>query len=320
MKTKAFLSASRIVALVLACVISIGFDACGSDDDKPSVNDLLSDKTTPVTFELDCGDYYVFDYSGSSLVGSDTMHVEKSGKYDVNLRQGNHHIIWISLGDNQNQYFPQWTMVEDGPFFDTSTRRILHAVNNSNLGYGTTDIEVSSYLLPIQKVEIEKITTCLKIEATDKLPYEPYYDGNYLFQGIPGSMGKDLYYIGYVFDIGTFTGLYPVKSISADNGSCIIDSESRSITVGSEVVFFNESPKYYFAYDAFSPKVIMLCPKDGLNNIQLETEIKEQSGRIVPTTTLPKFSLRRGYTTALRGPLFSGSATDWVVTMEPYGE
>ena len=33
MRTKAFLSASRITALMLACVISIGFVACNKDDD-----------------------------------------------------------------------------------------------------------------------------------------------------------------------------------------------------------------------------------------------------------------------------------------------
>lgn len=320
MNTQTKLSASRLIVMTLACLMAVCLAACGGDDNEPTVDEFLSDKTTPVTFELPQGDYYMFDYSGSRYVGSDTIHVDRSCKFEAELRQGKHHIIWISLGNEDKQFYLQLNWVDnsmDGsPVFDTLTRKILHAGNNRSLGYGMTDIEVSPYLLPIQKVEFEKITACLKIEATDKLPYEPYFDGNYSFKALPG-FRKELYYEAYFFGIGMFTDFYLV-TLSTDNGSYIIDSESRDIIVGTGAFYFNESPKCYYDYDAQSPIVMTLCPKDGLNDIQLVAEIKEQSGKAVPTTMLPKFSLRRGYTTRLSGPLFSGSTADWTVTMEPY--
>ena len=61
-----------------------------------------------------------------------------------------------------------------------------------------------------------------------------------------------------------------------------------------------------------------LCPLNGLDNIQLIAETYDKDGNSIPATILPLFSLRRGYTTILCGPLFSGTTSDWSVTMEPY--
>ena len=64
----------------------------------------------------------------------------------------------------------------------------------------------------------------------------------------------------------------------------------------------------------------ILCPINGLDNIQLTAEVYDKDGNPISTTTLPKFNLRRGYTTILRGPLFSGSTSDWTVTMKQYDD
>lgn len=60
----------------------------------------------------------------------------------------------------------------------------------------------------------------------------------------------------------------------------------------------------------------MLCPLNGLDNIQLEADVKDAQGNRITTTQLPKFSVRRGKATILKGPLFSGSTADWTITME----
>ena len=104
--TQTKLSARRLIKMTLACLMAVCLAACGGDDE-PTVDELLSDKTTPVTFELPQGDYYMFDYSGSRYVGSDTIHVDRSCKFEAELRQGKHHIIWISLGNEDKQFYLQ---------------------------------------------------------------------------------------------------------------------------------------------------------------------------------------------------------------------
>ena len=68
MKAKELFSTNGLAALVLACLAIHGVTACSSDEDEPSVEELLSDKTTPVTFELKAGYYHLFDFAGSHYV------------------------------------------------------------------------------------------------------------------------------------------------------------------------------------------------------------------------------------------------------------
>ena len=81
--------------LALTCIFTFALAACG-DDDEPSVDELLSEETTPIEFELTDFEYYdkyyLFDYAGNRYVGADTI---SRSKFTINLRQGKHHLIWM---------------------------------------------------------------------------------------------------------------------------------------------------------------------------------------------------------------------------------
>lgn len=62
----------------------------------------------------------------------------------------------------------------------------------------------------------------------------------------------------------------------------------------------------------------ILCPPNGFDNVETSTLVFDKDKKTIQTVKLPKFSLHPGYTTILEGPLFSGSTSDWAVTMEPY--
>jgi len=304
MKNNTYFSASRQALLVLVCIIAHGFAACGGDDE-PTVDELLSDKTTPVTFQLPQGDYYMFDYSGSRYVGSDTIHVDWSGKCEIELRQGNHNILWVRHGDDGREYA--------GIIYDVASRRFLHHGESQDLSFGWSEISVSPYLLPTQEVELEYLTATLQIEPTDELPFTPVDKGSYVYEGV-SAVGLSYRYIG----VGKFTGLPTVQSVSANDGKCVWDSETGECVIAAVGVFYSKEQKLivYPKYDV--ARFMTICPKEGMNNIQLATQVFDNDNKIVPTIAIPTFSMQRGYTTILRGPLFSGSTADWTVKMEPY--
>lgn len=149
--------------------------------------------------------------------------------------------------------------------------------------YCEKDLEVTPYLLPVQKIEYKHITCELNIEVTDNARW-------LTSQTEPK---------------GRITGIPSVASVS------LVGNEYRL----NDVKFPVDSIR---RYESKYPRRFMLCPSDGLDNIQPIAEIIDKNGNAIPTTSIPKFSLRRGYTTTIRGPLLSGSSSDWTVTMEPY--
>lgn len=306
MKKNTYFSASRQALLVLVCIIAHGFAACGGDDE-PTVDELLSDKTTPVTFQLPQGDYYMFDYSGSRYVGSDTIHVDWSGKCEIELRQGDHNILWVRHGDDGREYA--------GIIYDVTTRRFLHHGESQDLSCGWSEISVAPYLLPTQKVELEYLTATLQIEPSDELPFTPVENGNYIYE-YKSPIGTT--WITYRFiSVGTFTGPALVQSISADDGGCVFGNETKwSDIVAAGMV--NGANQVIIGKECRALPLLALCPSSGIPDIQLTSKLSDANNLSVSTTQIPIFSLRRGYTTILRGPLFSGSTADWTVKMEPY--
>lgn len=310
MKTRIFLSASRLAIMTLASVFVLGFTACSSDDDEPSVDELLSDKTTPVTFELKAGYYHLFDYAGNRYVGSDTIeeyHGRPADIYrtEVDLRQGKHHLIWFtgldgfSFDNNINTRFIPDT-------------KVIESDNGQNIMYAECDVNVTEYLLPAQKLTFQPVTAQIKIEIGDSSPLaEADLKGLPLWQGKTISIGK---IVGIPSVIST--GLYDNNYTKTDN-TLEVPITAYSIYVKGETIGTMTTYNKVTEVSVKQP-IRILCPKDGLNDIQLAAEVTGNDGNPVPTSDFPKISLRRGYTTVLRGLLFDTSGLYWEVTMEPY--
>lgn len=306
MNTQTRLSASRLIAMTLACLMAVCLAACGGDNE-PSVDELLSDKTTPVTFQLPQGDYYMFDYSGSRYVGSDTIHVDWLGKCEVELRQGKHNILWVRYGGDGREYA--------GVIYDTATRRFLHHGGRQELSYGWTGIEVSPYLHPIQKVSLEYLTATLQIEPSDDLPFMPVDNGSYAYEGM-APVGLTYRFVA----IGEFSGMPAVTSVSAVDGKCSIEQTVGRFPIAAAGIFNSAKQEVAMSKRCIAMPVLTLVPTDGMSDILLSSLVKDNADNPIITTSLPTFSIKPGFITILRGPLFSGSTADWTVTMDPYKE
>ena len=295
MKTKELFSTNSMAILVFACLAIFDFTAC-SGDDEPSIDELLSDKTTPVTFELGrSGDFLLFDYAGSNYVGSHTIHQiyfnSSSPKTtELNLRQGKHHFIWLKVSEG----------AAEGTTFDPANKTIS-TPNPKNMNFAEYDYEVTDYMAPAHKPNFMPLTTGIKIIVTDhsedvEKPERPVL----------------VWHEQKTIKIGEMKGFPLVTYLSLHGGDYkITDNKAGSI---------------YTTYYVYSTEVkvtyseTILCPEDGIDNIQLQADVKGADGSPVSTITLPKFSVKRGHTTVLRGPLFSGTTADWTITTEPYGD
>ena len=289
MKTKQFILQSSLMQLALSVCIASAFTACSSDDDS-DINAFLSEETTTINFEFSGYSYYygteniLFDYAGNSLVGSDTI---SKSSCTLNLRQGKHKLIWI------NGLWPTTNMVvnnRSGVYFDPQTKTITNYYPDGNTEHIIVccekDLEVPPYLLPIQKIEYKHVTCVLRIEVTDNAKWLTWH---------PSQTGLK----------GRITGVPFVKSVSLDNNKYTLND----VTLQSDSIS---------RYEDDVNRFFMLCPSEGIDDIQPVAEIINQDGKLIEVNRMPKFSLRRGYITTLRGPLLTGTISDWTVTMEPY--
>lgn len=282
---------SYFMLLTLAACMTITFYACNGNDDESTINELLSEETTPVDFEFSgyshfYGSYnFLFDYAGNNLVGSDTI---ARSSCTLNLRQGKHKLIWI------NGLWPTFSLSPDivekkfGVYYEPKSHTVTNSYVDGNtdqiIVYCEKDLEVSPYLLPVQKIEYKHLTCVLRIDVTDEAKWFTWSSSK------TGSKGR-------------ITGIPSVKSVSLDNNKHSLN----------DIALPTDSISRYENF-------FMLCPSDGLDNIQPVAEIIDKDGNSMKPTPIPKFSLRRGQVTTLRGPLLSGSTSDWTVTMEPYNE
>lgn len=280
-RTKSFLSTSRLALLALAYVFTLTFAACGGEDDEPTIDELLSEETTPIDFELQDFEYYdryfVFDYTGSRYVGADTI---TRSKCTMNLRQGKHHLIWM-----KGQYGS-----EVG--FNPENRTFSGYSDFIDAAYTEMDIEVTPYLMPVQNVKCQKRTTIerssLYIEVTDINGEMETPDGI--------KLGEKIKVTGFPF----------MNNISLDGNNYDTDNE-----INTGWVYFDDRGE--------TAGIVLntFCLTDR-DNLQVKVETQDVRGNRISSTTLPSVSLKRECYTILRGPLFSGSTDDWTVMMEPY--
>lgn len=295
MKAKQFFPTSHLTVLAFVCITTLCFSACGGDDE-PSLDDILSDKTTPVTFELNNGISYMFDYAGNRYIGSDTIEVY-NGKYysdgrsfpndiEIELRQGQHQVIW----------FEGLERTSDCTSFNPQTKAVsLGSSQKSppNVQYAECNFNVSEYLLPKQKLDFTPVTARVLIMISDKPSTAAATNSK-------GNVTAKIIGLPFVTSVELLGNDY-TKS-------------KKSTEINMEI-----NPSYILITGSYESERI-LCPKHGLNDIQLAIEVMGKDGKPMATTTLPKISIRRGQVTGLYGPLFSGSTSDWQVETESYEE
>lgn len=301
MNTQTRLSASRLIVMTLVCLMAVCLAACGGDDEEETTaEEILSIDTTPVTFTTgEKGTYYLYDYTiGEELVGAHVFTTKWSGdKIAVNLRRGRHKLLWIT-GIHNNIPIEHPSSVAQtlhGTHYYAEGDSIVWYDNELDFGFGVRyceqDIYVTDHIPLTQPILFTRATSCVQIMSTDFSPLLDMADGDELF-GV-GSivvspfvktmslMGKDF----KVINGGTSGNIF-VKNIPESGYSCV-----TAVTR------------------------LFLCPKDGLQDVEVQCSVFDKGGNIIPTTTLPKISIKRGYTTHLEGPLFSGSTSDWKVLM-----
>lgn len=281
MKQKLFHSASRMSSLALALVAAIIFTACG--DGSSSVEDLLSDNTTPVSFQVRNSRYIIFDYAGSHYVGSDTVEVYGSGSsaVKVDLRQGQHQLLWFD------------GISKKGANFDPSTKRITTTYPSTfgNVKYSVCDVSVTEYVSPVLSLVFQPLTA---------LPV--------LFLSEPNSGSLVTIDDDITLKIN---GIPAVTSVSVLNGSY-----ERAGYVGGNLKK-NISAKHYSGiYEA--PRI--LCPKDGIDGVRLSVEMSDKLGNSV-SFSVPPVSFRPGQVTAIYLPYhldWNAECTTSMMSFEDY--
>lgn len=275
---------------------------------KDEVEEILSTETTPVTFLVDAKTTPIFfDYTeGWRYISSDTVQSNSIGKYSINLHQGKHNIVAVKGIDLSVGALK--TGIHFNPENHTFYLRSEHdgaglydGVDTPDLGvaqfeayYWHRSLEVSQYLLPEQQPTYTAVTATLQIVITD------YNNRNIL----------------------------PNQTFSW-TGSITNMPVVEEMKIGTDEYYkLRDQPhKFYVGlsrqgehgiYPIITYQYITLCPQEGLENINLKCSMTDENGQTVLTTPLPIFSLRRGFKTILRGPLFSGSASDWTKEMLPY--
>ena len=297
MNTKAFFPVSRTALLALTCIFTLCFASCGSDDDEPSVDEILSEETTPVTFDLmKKGRHILFDYAGKRLVGADTIDVEylDQKSQTIDLRQGKHRLLWMrgllfSEGIDDEMVFIA------SPYYDVKSGTVKCQDYDYRLQlnyplpqYYIKEMEVTPYLMPEQKVEYQLL--CADI---------------YLSLSCDFSIDDDLRL--------AVSGIPFVKEIGIDYNRYTLGDANKGVVNGTTFQGSGTQGRYNLAL--FSKNI--LCPKDGLDNVQLFYEV-ERNGTKIYSASLPPISLRRGYKTTLSGPLVGGQTSDFTVEMYTY--
>lgn len=325
MKTKTFFSVRLLVPLALTCVFTLAFITCSDNDgDEPAIDDLLSEETTPIEFEFgtiqDRWDQYIlFDYAGSYYVGTDT--IDNAYKCTLDLRQGKHRLLWIYGLDNNNYLNQYWNNASNiyykGVHYNPDEKSFSAYDEYASVGsvkYCEKEIEVTPYLMAAQQIQFTNyISASIQIIITD-IP-----TGTAMPEWVEDAHGWDWVKIGIV------TGIPSVKTVFLNSNGYEIQKElSRELylQVDLEHRWSDQCDESFrdAGLEINSQYYTTLCPLDGLDDIRLNFEIWDVNGNTLPVTALPKFNLRRGYTTILRGPLFSGSTSDWIVSMEQYND
>ena len=289
------------------CVCAVW--SCSSKDE---LEDMLSKETTPVTFRVDAHTAPIFfDYTeGWRYIGSDTVRSTTS-QATLNLHQGKHNIVAVKGVSTSKD--AQTTCIHFNPDARTFSLQTVYkslkelygedypyeedvyyeSANRNDAFYWHRQLEVSPYL-PEQQPDFQPVTATLQLTITD-------YNNKDIMPG------RSFSWLGEITDIPV------VEEVGIEDDKYYkLRNEPHQWNVG-----FSRQGEYGM-YPIIAYQHITLCPLEGLNDITLSCTMFDEHDQAVPTTPLPRFSLRRGYTTVLTGPLFSGSASDWTVEMTPY--
>lgn len=294
MNTQTKLSASRLIVMTLACFMAVCLAACGGDDE-PTVDELLSEEATPITFDLPKkGRHILFDYAGNNLVISDTIDVEYSDQklQTIDLRQGKHRLLWMR-GLLFSEGIDDEIVFIASPYYDTNSRTVKCQDYDYRLQltyplpqFCIKEIEVTPYLMPEQKVEYQSLCASIYLHLTCDFSHDEKL--SLAVSGIP-----------FVKEVGIEDNRYTLGDV---------DGEGTTTFQG-----YNVRDRYKLAL--FSKDI--LCPKDGLDNVQLRYDVT-RNGEVIYSVSLPPISLRRGYKTSISGPLVGGNTDSFVVEMRTY--
>lgn len=295
MNTQTRLSASRLTVMTLACLMVVCFTACGGDDDQSTIDELLSEDTTPVTFNLGSkGKFFLFDYAGSRLVGSDTIEVTENYQksYIKDLRQGKHRIIWFRELSTISEVKDGDCFFVASPRYDPEKRTISCFEWDAGLNfpsplpqYCVKEIEIAPYLLPEQKLNYQPLCAEIYVRLSCNILVESMR---------PELVSHDIPFI---------------KEIGIDDNRYVLGkSEDQFFGYNGSSAFGVEATSYTSA----TLSVDVLCPKDGLDNISFSYEVKDGNNSTV--IELPKVSIRRGFVTEITGTL-GQSTNEYAVSM-----
>lgn len=301
---------SNLAMLALAVLMAVGFAACSSDDE--TVDEILSEKTTTVEYNLYDGryrKYMLFDYAGSNYVSSDTV----SGKScKVTLRQGHHHLVWLDGLDYINKSIGAG-FINSGASYNPGPRTVTTTIPYGlfgNVAYCEYDFEVTPVTNQGGTVKCDNYVTCaLEIKITDldeRVDLPQLYDERIIgkVKGLPFINAVSLTGNGYntqgQAELIVYTFIDPSIQYTT---TPYLQQVQVGVGYAVEGMTLNRNIN----------DCKMLCPANGLNDVQLTMEVTDKDGNLLKTTILPKFSLKRGKTTVLCGPLFSGSTSDWQI-------
>ena len=325
MKTRTPFTVNRLTLLTLTCMFTLAFTACvGDDDSEPTIDELLSEETTPIEFKFGtiqdrCNQYILFDYAGNHYVGTDTIDV--AYKCTLALRRGKHQLLWIYGLDNNDCLNRRWNNTGDmyyaGVHYNPDEKSFSvydEYADVTNVKYSEKEIEITPYLMTPQQIRFaDYISASIQIFITD-IP-----NGTAMPEWVESAHGWDRVKIGVVSNIPS------VRTVALKNNDYILQKEAtRDLYLQVDTEHrWSDQPDESFRDAGLEINELYyatLCPLNGLDNIYLNLEVWDMNGYSLSTTPLPRFNLRRGQTTILRGPLFSGSTSDWMITMESYND
>lgn len=291
------------IASFMTAAALLAFPACSSDSGAEDIDELLSEATTTVVFDIGrSGEFYFYDYAGSQLVGSQIITHYNFGSSSpsttsLELRQGKHHFVWLEydIEDNDVMYFDPDTRIFKGP-------------RPTFIKCAEYDYEVKPTQQPAHTPEFRTLNATIKVEITDYSPdAEAPLTGYRVGESNTIRIGKMR---GY--PLVTSFALHGSECTFEPTGEGVISATSTLVkrTYGINTFYESQTSVSVFYRTA------ILCPEDGIDDICLTAEVTASDGTAIPTVALPRCSVRRGCVTTLRGPLFSGSTSDWKVTVE----
>lgn len=299
MKTKFLHYARCFSVLSLTYIIGFAISACNDSDDEPTVDAFLSNETTPIDFVLPAGTNILFDYNDDRYLGSDTIVCKTKETVTINLRRGKHRLVWFNgLGKEDYKYEYATAYNEShGVFFQPETQMIecdpKYPILSRDIWCAQQDIEVTEYLMAPRKLEYTAVTSRIHVKILD-VPTNTGWEPPFIVAGIMRSQPF-------------------ISAVSLNRNDYVAAKE----TWGNVYILWDNEQLKEIVVD----RLYTLCPKNGLDNIQLIPELVSDSGELIPTTPLPKICIQRGCASYIGGALFTGSTSDWLVSRpEPYNE